>query len=82
MIELLLNLFVGCSHQRTTFPFTPMRNSRPLFTSGLAESRTYVVCLDCAKELPYNWHKMSIEINSRLGTAAQQQPDQAPANSA
>ena len=27
-------------------------------------SRTYVVCLECGKEFPYNWSEMRIEKSS------------------
>lgn len=38
----------GCAHKRTTFPLTP--KGKP----------TYIVCLDCACEMPYDWESMRI----------------------
>jgi hypothetical protein len=61
MINFLISLFTGCSHRRTTFPLTLVRDARRLFVSGAVYSRTYVVCLDCGKEFPYNWREMRIE---------------------
>jgi RNase P subunit RPR2 len=64
MTKFLLGLFPGCSHRSTTFPLTPVRNARSLFSSGPMGSRTYVVCLECGKEFPYNWGEMRIEKSS------------------
>jgi hypothetical protein len=50
MINFLLDLLLGCSHRRTTFPLT--RGS---------SAHTYVACLECGKEFPYNWIEMRIE---------------------
>ena len=51
----MLSLF-GCSHEKTTFPITlkgaeGAPNDFP---------RTYIVCLDCGTELPYNWAEMKV----------------------
>jgi hypothetical protein len=53
----LFDLFLGCSHRRTTFPITPARRGT---ISGPAKSGTYVVCLDCGKEFAYNWKEMRL----------------------
>ncbi len=45
----LIAFFFGCFHQRTTFPIT-------------IKKRTYVACLTCGKELPYDWQKMRFGI--------------------
>ena len=55
MAAWLLNLFdrlFGCSHGRTTFPITAGSSSTN------ARRGTYVVCLDCGKELSYDWDRM------------------------
>jgi hypothetical protein len=49
MIDSFFNLLL-CSHRKLTFPLTK-RN----------ENRTYVVCLGCGKEFPYNWEQLRIE---------------------
>ncbi len=57
MFQSLLDVFFGCSHRRTTFPQTPAHRR----TSVSAQpGRTYVVCLDCGKELNYNWTEMRV----------------------
>ena len=49
MITSLLNAMFGCSHKRTTFPIT-----RP-------QKSTYIVCLECGQEFPYNWKEMRMD---------------------
>jgi hypothetical protein len=56
MINALLNVLFGCSHRRTTFPFTPVRK----VGNSNGRNGTYVVCLDCGKEFDYNWQEMRI----------------------
>jgi hypothetical protein len=55
MLQSLLNSIFGCSHQRTTFPLTPARNTAE-------RNGTYVVCLDCGKEFAYNWDEMRVGV--------------------
>ena len=57
MLNSILNVVFGCSHERTTFPITPNRNSSSFMSDSL-RNRTYVVCLDCGKEFEYNWKDM------------------------
>jgi len=60
MLEFILNFLVGCSHLRTTFPLTPTRKSTGHPLPGSSRFGTYVVCLDCGKELAYNWDEMKV----------------------
>ena len=57
MLQSILNALFSCTHQHTTFPLTPGRN-----TAALSATRrnTYVVCLDCGKEFAYDWDGMRI----------------------
>jgi hypothetical protein len=66
MLRSLVDLLMGCSHQRTTFPLTPTRRSAA--PGATRNTSTYVVCLDCGKEFDYNWKEM------RLGHAVVQHP--------
>jgi hypothetical protein len=59
MIDSLLNTVFFCSHKRTTFPLTPKRGDR--VPEAAKRTGTYVVCLDCGKEFPYNWRELRIE---------------------
>lgn len=42
----------GCAHRHCTFPRTARKAG--------SNSTTYVVCLDCGKEFPYDWQEMKI----------------------
>ena len=71
MIESFLNVIFGCSHQRTTFPQTPVRKATGYIASGAARHGAYVVCLDCGKEFDYDWSGMRVgEAVNRPVTAA------------
>lgn len=58
MVAKLLDAFFGCWHGHLSFP----RTVRPSARRGTAASLTgtYVVCLDCGKELPYDWEEMRV----------------------
>ena len=54
----ILDLVFGCWHRHLTFPISKkpgQRRSGAAFLTG-----TYVVCLDCGREFPYNWKEMRI----------------------
>jgi len=61
----LFDAFFGCWHGNYSFPITARSASRR--NSAAALTGTYVVCLDCGKELPYDWQGMKI-----IGTGAEQ----------
>jgi hypothetical protein len=48
MIDSVTNLLFRCSHRRLTRPMTPVSRS------GEAQGGTYVLCLDCGKQFPYD----------------------------
>jgi hypothetical protein len=56
MLQFILNLVSGCPHRRTTFPLTPKRSGG----APVSRYETYVACLDCGKELSYDWDEMRI----------------------
>ncbi len=54
----LFDLVFGCTHKLCSFPITvrgKLRRSEAASVTG-----TYVVCLDCGKEFPYDWKEMKI----------------------
>ncbi len=58
MIAKLVDAFFGCRHSRCSFPVTVRRAMhRP---QAAALTGTYVACLDCGKEFPYDWQEMKI----------------------
>jgi hypothetical protein len=58
MIAKLLDVFFGCWHARYSFPITIRTGSRR--TKAASLTGTYVVCLDCGRELPYDWKQMKV----------------------
>jgi len=59
MLNALLNALFGCTHERTTFPLTPVVKIG-VATPRPAIKGTYVVCLDCGQEFRYDWNEMLI----------------------
>lgn len=58
MLGKLYDAFFGCKHARYSFPVTvrhPRRRPQAAALTG-----TYVACLDCGKELPYDWQEMKV----------------------
>lgn len=54
MIDTVLNLLFRCSHRRLTRPVTP------IVKTGMPQSQTYVVCLDCGNHFAYDVKEMRI----------------------
>lgn len=65
MIDSLMNLLFRCSHRRLTRPITPVNRV------GVPQGGTYVVCLDCAKQFPYDFKEM------RMGRAIERSDEAA-----
>ncbi len=61
MFARLVGTLLGCWHSNYSFPMTLNARRRPSNESP----RTYVVCLDCGRELPYDWSQMRIMSRSR-----------------
>jgi hypothetical protein len=57
MFSRILDVLFGCTHNHISFPITIKKGarSRAAFPTG-----TYVVCLDCGREMPYDWKQMKI----------------------
>jgi hypothetical protein len=56
MVAKLFEVFFGCRHSHYTFPITVRSRSRRNVAASL--TGTYVACLDCGKEFPYDWQDM------------------------
>jgi hypothetical protein len=54
----LLDMLFGCMHKNYSFPLTHRRGQRRSPAASL--TGTYVVCLDCGKEFPYDWQEMKV----------------------
>ena len=58
MLSKLMDAMFGCRHSRYSFPITVRVASRR--TPAASRTGTYVACLDCGKELSYDWHEMKV----------------------
>jgi hypothetical protein len=55
----VFDMLFGCWHRNYTFPITAKKDAStrshvPHITG------TYVVCLDCGREFPYDWERMKV----------------------
>jgi hypothetical protein len=57
MFSWVLDALFGCWHHRYSFPMTVKKGPR---SAASLPTGTYVVCLECGKEMPYDWQKMKI----------------------
>jgi len=48
----------GCSHKHCSFPITVRGKLRQRAAASV--TGTYVVCLDCGQEFPYDWDSMKM----------------------
>jgi len=58
MIGKLFDTLFGCAHPRYGFPITIRSGQRRNQAASL--TGTYVVCLDCGREMPYDWEEMKV----------------------
>ena len=54
MLGVILEMFLGCRHDKITRPITPVHKV------GEAAGETYVACLSCGKRLRYDLTKMRV----------------------
>jgi hypothetical protein len=54
----LLNVLFGCTHRNMSFPLTVKPGQRR--SEAASVTGTYVVCLKCGKEFPYDWATMKV----------------------
>ena len=53
-----LNALFGCGHKKLSFPITVRGARRRTLAASL--TGTYVVCLACGQEFPYDWNEMKV----------------------
>jgi RNA polymerase subunit RPABC4/transcription elongation factor Spt4 len=58
MITKLVDAVFGCRHSRFSVPVTIRRAARRPQAAAL--TGTYVACLECGKEFPYDWQAMKV----------------------
>lgn len=77
MVDLFDMLF-GCWHKHYSFPITAKKGQAS--TSHAANvTGTYVVCLDCGKEFPYDWKEMRVLSSHSAPDKGTQLGSEAPA---
>lgn len=62
MFNHLIQALFGCWHRNCSFPITVKANRH---FQGARRAGTYVVCLDCGKEIPYDWKTMKASFQSQ-----------------
>ncbi len=65
MVARLIDVFFGCRHSRYSFPVTIRGQARRPQAAAL--TGTYVACLDCGKEFPYDWQEMKVIVSQAEG---------------
>lgn len=68
MISKLLDAVFGCAHAHYSFPLTMRSGVRRNVAAQI--TGTYVVCLDCGKELAYDWQEMKVVTSGKSGRSA------------
>jgi hypothetical protein len=58
----LAEVFFGCRHSKYSFPVTIRGKARRPQAGAL--TGTYVACLDCGREFPYDWQEMKVITSS------------------
>ena len=58
MVAKLIDVLFGCRHSRYSFPVTIRGVARRPQAAVL--TGTYVACLDCGREFPYDWQEMKV----------------------
>ena len=58
MIAKIFDAVFGCHHSQYSFPITVRRSARRNAPAPI--TGTYVVCLECGKEMPYDWQRMKV----------------------
>jgi len=61
MFRFLLEFVFGCHHRNYSFPITLRSGKRRTRAASL--TGTYVVCLNCGRELAYDWNAMRVITN-------------------
>jgi len=57
MLAKVFDAVFGCRHSQYSFPMT-IRGARR--NSAAATTGTYVVCMECGKEMAYDWQNMKV----------------------
>jgi hypothetical protein len=67
MIGKMFDAVFGCRHSQYTFPMTIKHVARRN-SAAVAATGTYVVCMECGKELPYDWQSMKVVSGAEMAS--------------
>ncbi len=56
----VFDMLFGCWHKNYSFPITTAKDANSEHSHAADLTGTYVVCLDCGKEFPYDWEQMKV----------------------
>jgi hypothetical protein len=59
MFANVFDMLFGCWHKNYSFPITAKKANNQ-YSHAADLTGTYVVCLDCGKEFPYDWEQMKV----------------------
>jgi hypothetical protein len=59
MLADVFDMLFGCWHRRCSFPITTKKGGNN-HSQAASVTGTYVVCLHCGKEFPYDWNQMKM----------------------
>jgi hypothetical protein len=59
MLADVFDMLFGCWHRKYSFPITTKKGSDH-HSHAASVTGTYVVCLNCGKEFPYDWNQMKM----------------------
>ncbi len=77
MLQNIVDYLFGCSHKNYSFPITAKASKRR--SEAASVTGTYVVCLECGKEFPYDWREMKVvTMPSKKPAAAMAEPAEEP----
>lgn len=65
----IADILFGCWHSDFTFPITSKVGQR---SKAAQVTGTYVVCLDCGKEFPYDWKQMKVVSEAKTPVSLEQ----------
>ena len=72
MIAKLMEAVFGCKHSKYSFPVTIRGAARRPQAAAL--TGTYVACLDCGREFPYDWQEMKVVSAAQTSHAGMGEP--------
>jgi len=72
MLGDVIDMLFGCWHRNCSFPITAKKGA--VQCEAARVTGTYVVCLDCGKEFPYDWRHMRVLTESEVAAIAEVAP--------